>query len=40
VQVVLTVMNFGNRTTPLTEQARKEFVAYAAALANALPRVR
>jgi hypothetical protein len=40
VQVLLTVMNFGNRTTPLTEQARGEFAAYAAALASALPQVR
>src|SRR5437016_10426575 len=39
VQVLLTVMNFGNRTTPLTEQAREEFAAYAAALASALPQV-
>jgi Cellulase (glycosyl hydrolase family 5) len=40
VQVLLTVMNFGNRTTPLTDQARGEFAAYAAALAQALPQVR
>jgi hypothetical protein len=40
VQVLLTVMNFGNRTTPLTEQARGEFAAYVAALASALPQVR
>jgi hypothetical protein len=40
VEVLLTVMNFGNRTTPLTEQARGEFAAYAAALASALPQVR
>ena len=40
VQVLLTVMNFGNRTTPLTEQERGEFAAYAAALASALPQVR
>src|SRR6266576_1446497 len=40
VEVLLTVMNFGNRTTPLTEQERGEFAAYAAALASALPQVR
>ena len=32
VTVLLTVMNFGNRTTPLTDQAQGEFAAYAAAL--------
>jgi hypothetical protein len=40
VQVLVTVMNFGNRTTPLTEQAQEEFASYAAALARALPQVR
>jgi hypothetical protein len=40
VQVLVTVMNFGNRTTPLTDDARSEFAAYAAALAEALPQVR
>jgi hypothetical protein len=40
VQVLLTVMNFGNRTTPLTDDARGEFAAYAAALARALPQIR
>jgi hypothetical protein len=40
VQVLLTVMNFGNRTTPLTDQAQEEFASYAAALARALPQVR
>ena len=40
VQVLLTVMNFGNRTTPLTDDARQEFASYAAALARALPQVR
>jgi hypothetical protein len=40
VQVLLTVMNFGNRTTPLTDQAQDEFASYAAALARALPQVR
>src|SRR2546430_6886186 len=38
VLVLLTVMNFGNRTTPLTDEARGEFASYAAALAVALPR--
>jgi hypothetical protein len=40
VQVLLTVMNFGNRTTPLTDEARGEFAFYAAALAEALPQIR
>jgi Cellulase (glycosyl hydrolase family 5) len=40
VQVLLTVMNFGNRTTPLTDEARTDFASYAAALAAALPQVR
>jgi hypothetical protein len=40
VQVLLTVMNFGNRTTPLTDEARGEFASYAAALAEALPQIR
>ena len=40
VQVLVTVMNFGNRTTPLTEQAQEEFASYAAALARVLPQVR
>lgn len=40
MQVLLTVMNFGNRTTPLTDEARGEFASYASALADALPQVR
>jgi hypothetical protein len=40
ITVMLTVMNFGNRTTPLTLEARAEFAAYTAALARALPDVR
>src|SRR3954470_9439148 len=40
VTVMITVTNFGNRTTPLTLEARDQFAAYAAALARALPSVR
>src|SRR5689334_2458307 len=40
VTVMITVTNFGNRTTPLTLEARDQFSAYAAALARALPSVR
>ena len=40
IQVLVTVMNFGNRTTPLTDEAQGEFASYAAALAEALPQVR
>jgi hypothetical protein len=40
VTVMLTVANFGNRTTPLTQEARDEFAAYTAALARALPEIR
>jgi hypothetical protein len=40
VEVLLTVMNFGNRTTPLTDDDRGEFAAYAAALAEELPQIR
>lgn len=40
MQVLVTVMNFGNRTTPLTDEAQGEFASYAAALAEALPQVR
>jgi hypothetical protein len=35
----VTVTNAGNRTTPLTLEARHQFAAYAAALARALPSV-
>ncbi len=40
VTVMITVTNLGNRTTPLTLEARDQFSAYAAALARALPSVR
>jgi hypothetical protein len=40
ITVMVTVTNFGNRTTPLTLEARGEFAAYTAALARALPSVR
>src|ERR671936_1784963 len=40
VQVLLAVMNFGSRTTPLTEEARGQFADYAAALARGLPQIR
>ena len=40
VTVMLTVANLGNRTTPLTLEARAEFAAYTASLARALPDVR
>ena len=40
VTILLTVTNFGNRTTPLTLEARGEFAAYTAALARALPGIR
>jgi cellulase (glycosyl hydrolase family 5) len=40
ITVMLTVTNFGNRTTPLTLEARGEFAAYTAALARALPEIR
>jgi hypothetical protein len=40
VQVFLVVMNFGSRTTPLTEQDRQQFADYAAAIARAVPQIR
>jgi hypothetical protein len=40
VQVFLVVMNFGSRTTPLTEQDRQDFASYAAAIARAVPDIR
>jgi hypothetical protein len=40
VQVFLVVMNFGSRTTPLTEQDRQDFASYAAAIARAVPAIR
>jgi hypothetical protein len=40
VEVVLTVLQFGSRTTPLTEQQQSDFAAFAASLAKTLPTVR
>jgi hypothetical protein len=40
VQVFVVVMNFGSRTTPLTEQDRQDFASYAAAIARAVPQIR
>ncbi len=40
VTLMITVTNFGNKTTPLTLELRDQFAAYAAALARALPSVR
>jgi len=40
LQVYLVVSHPGSRTTPLTEQSRKEFAQFAGALAKALPAVR
>src|SRR5437588_4964246 len=40
VTVMLAVTNFGSRTTPLTEEDRTQFAAYAAALARDLPQIR
>jgi Cellulase (glycosyl hydrolase family 5) len=40
ITVMVTVTNSGNRTTPLTLEARAEFAAYTAALAQALPGIR
>src|SRR5919204_4118034 len=40
VTVMVTVTNFGNRTTPLRMEDRDAFAAYTAALARALPDVR
>ena len=40
VTVMLTVTNFGNRTTPLTLEARDEFSSYTAAIARAVPGIR
>jgi hypothetical protein len=39
VQVFLVVMNFGSRTTPLTEQDRQQFADYTAAIAQAVPQI-
>ncbi|HET9673591.1 MAG TPA: hypothetical protein VFP31_02190 [Gaiellaceae bacterium] len=40
MQVFLVVSHPGSRTTPLTEQQRKEFASFVGALAKALPTVR
>ena len=40
VTVMLAVTNFGNRTTPLTLEARDDFSTFVAALARALPDIR
>ncbi len=40
VRIFLSVYHHGNRTTPLTEEARAEFVAYASWLARTFPYVR
>jgi hypothetical protein len=40
VQVFLVVMNFGSRTTPLTDQDRQDFASYAAAIARDVPGIR
>src|SRR5436309_11603867 len=40
VQVFLVVMNFGSRTTPLTDQDRQDFSSYAAAIAREVPQIR
>jgi hypothetical protein len=40
VTLMITVTNFGNRTTPLTLEARDQFAAYAASIARAFPTVR
>jgi hypothetical protein len=40
ITVMLTVTNFGNRTTPLTLEAREEFSSYAAGIARAVPGIR
>jgi Cellulase (glycosyl hydrolase family 5) len=40
VTVQLTITNAGNRTTPLTLEARDQFAAFAAALARGFPSVR
>ena len=40
IRVILAVQHPGSRTTPLTDEARREFSTYVAALARALPRFR
>src|ERR671936_2404613 len=40
ITVILSVTNHGSRTTPLTDQDRAQFAAYAASIARALPQIR
>jgi hypothetical protein len=40
VQLFVTVMHPGSRTTPLTDEARGEFAAYAAAIVRQVPSIR
>ena len=40
IRVMCTVMNFGNRTTPLTATARREFARFAADLVRRVPTIR
>jgi hypothetical protein len=40
VRLYVTVMNPGSRTTPLTDEAQREYASYAAALVEAVPRIR
>jgi hypothetical protein len=40
VRLYVTVMHPGSRTTPLTDEARSQFAAYAASLVRAVPSVR
>ncbi len=40
VTVIVSVTNFGSRTTPLTDDDRAQFASYAASIARSLPRLR
>jgi hypothetical protein len=40
LQVVVTVMNYGSRTTPLSGQDRTDFASFAASIPQALPNIR
>jgi hypothetical protein len=40
IRVIVTVMNFGNRTTPLTATARREFARFTADLVRRVPTIR
>jgi hypothetical protein len=40
IKVVATVMNFGNRTTPLTAKARTQFARFAADIVRRVPTIR